>query len=68
LDITIVKEMQNLHKSTPDIDDFLDGVVNILREANISDEIFASWYENIADDSFSNDLARVYDDWDFYFD
>ena len=59
MDITIVKEMQNLHKSTPDIDDFLDGVVNILREANISDEIFAS---------FSNDLARVYDDWEFYFD
>ena len=68
MDNLIDKKMHELHQVTPDIDDFLDEVVNILRESSITYEVFCEWYEYNPDDSFSNDLVRIYDDWDFYFD
>ena len=68
MDNLIDEKMRKLHQVTPDIDDFLDEAVNLLRESNITDAIFCEWYESIPDDSFSNDLARIYDDWGFYFD
>tara|TARA_B110001450_G_scaffold204050_1_gene193666 strand:+ start:2193 stop:2399 length:207 start_codon:yes stop_codon:yes gene_type:complete len=68
MDNLIDKKMHELHQVTPDIDDFLDEAVNILRESSITYEVFCEWYESIPDDSFSNDLVRIYDDWDFYFD
>mgnify|MGYP006158399219 FL=1 len=68
IDNLIHKKILKLHQVTPDIDDFLDEAVNILRESSITDDVFCEWYEGIPDDSFSNDLARIYDDWGFYFD
>jgi len=40
MDNLISKKMHELHQVTPDIDDFLDEVVNILRESSITYEVF----------------------------
>jgi len=40
MDNLIDKKMLKLHKVTPDIDDFLDEAVNILRESSITDDVF----------------------------
>jgi len=47
MDNLIDKKMHELHQVTPDIDDFLDEAVNILRESSITYEVFCEWYESI---------------------
>jgi hypothetical protein len=43
MDNLIDEKMRKLHQVTPDIDDFLDEAVNILRESSITDDVFCEW-------------------------
>ena len=68
--------MENLHKTHSDIDDFLDGIVSYIKENDISNDDFFAWWDELDlsnepsaenGSSFLNDMVRIANDWDFYF-
>ena len=66
-----ISKMENIHKKHSDIDDFINEIVNYIKENDISDDTFFEWWDEVDSSngsSFLNDMVQIAEGWDFHFD